>query len=309
MKFAFHLIQCAQNNTDEARVREATRMAMICWCMNRQGHDAFIASAAPVFMNSNRWPIMQSLYRPDWREGVSVHPAESLRRGLQSCDVAFRCSVGTKHDSQYLERCKLLVAHEYADELHEHPRLLKTTFGVHHNIFDSLIPNGLMLDFLENRLEPIQRFFRIDGVQHEKPVGFYGQKWPHRQALLETAPDWVQWGLYDHTPAHPAMPTNEHTKWACGFKAYLALRGDSPKTNAPALLAMLKVPMVFEPIHRVDTPPIDDTNSIPLTSWDRVKEYLDKPTWLAGVAAKAEMDYIAGWSPAGQARLIAERFA
>jgi hypothetical protein len=309
MKFNFHIIQCANNNSDEARIREATRMAMICWCLRAQGHEAFIASVAPVFQMSNRWPQFSDLYRPGFSDGLSVHPAESLRRGLQKCEIAFKCSVGTQHDSMYLNRCQLLVAHEYDDNLHEHHRLLKTTFGVHHNIFDHLVEQGLYQDFLENRLDAIRAFYRDGVTPHEKPVGFYGQKWPHRQALLETAPDWVEWGLYDHTPAHPAMPTLEHTRWMCGFRACLAIRGDSPKTNLPPLLAMLGLPIIYEPITRDDVPEFGLANTIPLVSWEHVAKAVWNQPLLDAVAKNATDDYINGWSPAGQARLIAERFA
>lgn len=308
MRFVFHLNQCAHNNSDEARVRESTRMALVCMGLRTIGHDAVIGACPRVLMESNRWESFREAYEHGAQGGLTVHPAEALRKGVNACDIAFKCSVGTKNDDVYLKRCRLLVAHEYDDALHDHPKLFKTTFGVHHNIYDILIGHDLMEDFMANRLDRIRMLFR-DGVEpSDKPVGFFGQKWPHRQELLETAPDWVEWDLYDHTPAHPAMPTWEHTRWLCRFRACLALRGDSPKSNLPPLLAMLGLPIVYEPIQRNDSPEFNATNTIPLTSWDAVKLALT-PLNLDSSAYNATQDWINGWSPIGQARQIAERFA
>lgn len=313
MKFSFHIKNAAINNSWEAHRREATRMACIALAMERAGHDVRIVDVSPQYMECPNWQFFKHLHGGS-HGGFTVYPAEMLRRGQTGVDVAFRCSVGTKFDQSYIGQCRLLVAHEYAKEVENEPKLLPVCFGVHLNISEILMRNGLFDAYIDNDLEPIREFFRTGAEPHDEVVGCYAQNWPHRVYFVENKPDWVYAEFYDHSPSKPAMESEAHTRWLCGFSAGLALRGDTPKTNLPPLLALLGIPIVMQPIAVFDTPPFDDTNTVLMQldedgrpDWCYVMRMLSDHDAVASRQCKATQDYINGWSPAGQARLIAER--
>ena len=312
MKFSFYLKSAAANNTWEAQRRESTRMACIALAMERQGHDVQIADASPQFMDCPNWQFFKHLHGAS-NGGFTVYPAETLRRGQSGVDIAFRCSVGTKFDQSYIGQCRLLVAHEYAKEVENEPKLLPVPFMIHNEVIQVLAEDGLFDAFIDNDLDTIRNHFREGSVRHDKLVGFIGGDWPSRKSLCDNHPEWVDVAFYDHVGTR-RMEAAEHCRWLMRFSAALAMSGSTPKTNLPSLLAMLGIPIVMEPITVFDTPPFDDTNTILMQldaagrpDWSRVLRVLSNPDAVASRQAKATNDYIGSWSPAGHARLISER--
>lgn len=300
MNFTFHLANCAAANNDGAKLRESTRVGLLCLCLRKLGHDAFITNAPQLLIDSPRWKFFLPAYRPGVRVGLEVRAAEEFKRGGGRTDVAVKCSIGTANDTRLLNHCDLLVAHEYSPEIETSDKLLKVPFLIHDRVIEHLVEHDLFQAYIDNDLQAIRDHFANgkSGV-----LGFCGCGWPFRKAFCADAPDWAEIRFFD---SHP-MSGGEHAKWLMGFKAALALRGDTPKTNLPPLLAMLGIPIVMEPITAKDTPPFNALNTIPFQSWEQVHAAIQDDTILAQITAKATDDYINGWSPMGQARQIAER--
>lgn len=306
MRFAFFLADCAGNNSWEAHRRETTRMACIAECLHRDGHAVCIQAVSRQFRDSANWRFFKHLDGQD-SKAFSVHPAESIRRGVRGIHVAFKCSVGTKWDGDYLRESRLVVAHEYDAAFEQEPRLLKVPFLCHNNIIEHLMQAGLFEDYVTNNLQPIREHFRNGATQHDKPIGFYGQNWPCRKAFCENSPEWADIGFYDHSPTYPAMESSRHARWLCGFKAALALRGDTPKTNLPSLLAMLGIPIVMERVTATDFHPFDSPAIIPFDSWEQVRRDIGDEGLLAAYVDAATAAYVDYWSPAGQAKAIVQK--
>ena len=288
----FYTRNAASNNTSEARLRESTRMCAIAYGLSTLGCDVRIVDAPDELTSSDRWQFFRHLHGTAIK-GPRVDSAES---GVG--DVGIKCSVNTRRDREHLARCQTLVAHEYEDAMENHHRLLKVPFLVHDRVLSGFVELELFQAWLDNDIYRIREAFPW---QPEKGVGFCGAGWKHRKAFLRDAPDWVECRFYD---THP-MSGVEHARWLCGFKGGLCLRGDTPKTNLPVLLALLGVPIVMQPISRIDTPPISRDNAIMFSSWEQVHSELEDVT---AIRDRATRDYIESWSPTGQARLLMEAF-
>jgi hypothetical protein len=143
----------------------------------------------------------------------------------------------------------------------------------------------------------------------------------HRRRFIDFAPPWTDLSLYTYQPTEGLEPP-DHIRWISGFRGGLSLPGTTPKTNLPSLLALLGVAIVTPPFPQGirDTPPITEANAIvgeydgspekeTFKDWGAVKAQLEDAERLKAVVDQATSDYVECWSPAGQARLIAERFS
>lgn len=295
MTFEFDTALAASNNSDNAKLREATRMATLAYGLHVLGHDARITYPGPILRRSPRWSYFQHLAGSP-AGGLKVLPAEALSSGHRNCDVAVKCSVGTKNDDVFLEHCRVLVAHEAANP--DDPRVLNVPFLIHDDMVIEMLQRDLFAAYLDDDVAKVRAAF---DRQPKGWVGLRGTGWPHRTAFLEAAPPWVDREF--HRMGQPPMSAWDHSEWLCGFRAALALPGDTPKTNLTPLLALLGVPIVSYQIEH-NTPRLDDGSMILFGGWDALWATLNDPARLSEIEAEATAKYRAGWSPIGQARQI-----
>jgi hypothetical protein len=302
MTFNFHLTNAAGNNNREARIREQTRMACIARGLSIMGHEVRIVGASEEFRGSERYTHFKDLFAEHKTGALEVHPAETMRNREHRVDVGIKCSVGIQNDANYLSRCQVLVAHEYDENFDDHPHLLPVPFMVHDSVMAGFITDGMFDAFIRNEVRSIrERYCR----EKNGLLGLRCCGWTKRKEFCANAPEWADIGFYDT----PQMKALEHARWISGFRGGLCLRGDTPKTNSPSLLALLGVAIVMQPIARRDTPRMDYRNTIQFGSWEQVRLELENDSHLGDITAQATNDYINGWSPLGQARLIAERLS
>lgn len=302
MIFNFHITNAAGNNNREARIREQTRMACIARGLTFLGHDVRIVGASEEFRGSERYPHFKDLFSEHKVGALEVFPAETMRNREHRVDVGIKCSVGIQDDALYLNLCQVLVAHEYDVKLDDDPRLLPVPFMVHDSCMAGFIADGMFNAFIRNDIRAIRERYG------HKKAGLLGLRccgWTKRKEFCADAPEWADIGFYDT----PQMKALEHARWISGFRGGLCLRGDTPKSNLASLLALLGVAIVMQPIERRDTPRMDSRNTIQFGSWQQVLAELENDSRLSDIMAQATNDYIEGWSPMGQARLIAERLS
>ena len=269
-------------------------MCAIAYGLKQHGHDVRIIDVPDVMRESNRWQFFSRLHGTSCG-GIAVNPAESGHSG-----IGIKCSVGCLRDRTLIKQFDLLVAHEFDAVVYGNPRLLTVPFLIHDRVISGLIEMGLFEAFLLNNVDQIRLAF--SKWKPRRLLGFCGANRPERRAFLADAPSWADIRFYN---THP-MSGVEHASWLCQFKGGLCLRGDTPHTNLPPLLALLGIATVMEPINDKTTPPFDDFNTIPFESWEQVKEELEDESRLRGVVEYATSNYVDSWSPMGQARLIAE---
>lgn len=309
MIFVFSLNNVAPQNSEQAQIRECTRMASICWCINRHTlHKAIITDAPSVFRSHDRWKFFRHLYDPGAkrRAALKVVPAENARVSHRPGDIGFKCSVNTKHDRLYLQRFRLLVAHEYDEPLYGKKGLLPVPFFVHDRVIEAFIRYGLFEDYLDNNLRPIWRqFSRLNPDNDRRLLAWCGATcWEHRREFLESAPHWLANESYESTHA---MHADDHIRWLRNFKGALVLPGDTPKVNLTPLLALFRIAIVYFPVRVFDTPPVSEKNAIMFSDWNQVRLALRDWPRLSRIVSQAFHDYRHYWSPEGQAKLIVER--
>lgn len=312
MRFNFHLAACAASNTLTAKLREGLRLACLAGGMHRMGEDVTIVNVSPELRSSFRFDPFKHLLG-DARTGVNIYPAEMLKGQQKRIDVGFKCSVGIQNDGWYLDRCRVLVAHEYDPKHDERSNLLPVPFMVHDSVMDQFIWDGLFERFLSNDVEAIRAFY------YKPKTGLLGMRacthYP-RRLFCESAPEWADLGLY----TVQQMTPKEHLPWLSQFVGGLLLPGTTPKSNLMSLLALLGVAIVAPPINVRDTPRMNGNNTVifhhdfnsgiaPLpVAWDAVRSELDRgDDGLEYVISQATSDYVNSWSPQGQARLLVER--
>lgn len=266
------------------------------------GHEVRIVGASEEFRGSERYPHFKDLFAEHKMGALEVFPAETMRNREHRVDVGIKCSVGIQNDALYLSRCQVLVAHEYDVQFDEHPRLLPVPFMVHDSCMAGFITEGMFEAFIGNDIRAIRERYSSE------KTGLLGLRccgWTKRKEFCADAPEWADIGFYDT----PQMKSLEHARWISGYRGGLCLRGDTPKSNLASMLALLGVGIVMQPIERRETPRMDFRNTVQFGSWEQVKMELENDSHLGDITAQATNDYIEGWSPAGQARLIAERLS
>ncbi len=296
MKFAFHIQNVAHNNSQPAKLREATRMACIAHALDARGHNVTFASVPPVLTQSNRWQFFSHIPVRKMAGALAVHPAEALLD--RHTDIAIKCSVNVQRDATWQGHSRLLVAHEFSPDLNDEG-VLHVPFLVHDRVIDDLIDRRLFGAYLDDDLDTI----RAELPQHkEKWVGFCGAAWGNRREFFHDAPDWVHIRFYN---TH-LMSGWEHACWLANHRGAVCLRGDTPKTNLPPLCALLGIPIVAVEPER-NTPSLDLRSMIRFANWDGVRSILAQDTLAAKIAENATEIYKRGWSPLGIARQIVER--
>lgn len=295
MKFNFDLANAAVNNSEEAHIREATRMGCIAWGLVHMGHDVIINGISKSFENSPRWTHFKALYGTP-SGGVYVCPAEADAL----CDVGIKCSVDCTKDKELYSRCSCLVAHEYDMKHDSHNRLIPVPFLVHDRVMEYLMSAGLFQAYVSDDLEKLRKHFSA-GKQAGR-VGFQGCGWSNRKHWAKELPDYCECVFYySHS-----MSAADHCRWLMGFEAGIVFPGDTPKVNLMPLLAMLGISIVSIECPVRVIPPITDRNSILLKDWNDHEGLEFGLQRLKSISEAATEDYKSGWSPMGQARLIAE---
>lgn len=303
MRFTVHLAGCAANNSEHAKIREATRLALIALSLEKLGHDVRIADALPEVKASRRWDFWKHLYDKGATGGVVIRAAEEFLTAGKRGDVGLKTSVGMRNDRRLLAAFRLLLAHEYDSYVEDFPNLLPVPFMISDRMMDHLIDVGLFRAFIDLDLELIRSFYPRS--EDNGLVGFCGYGWAWRKQFLKDAPHWVVRKFYD---SH-LMTAGEHWQWLYGFRAGLALVGDNQKTYLPPMLAMLGIPIVLQPYDKLETPKMNATTAILCdgTNWCDVLEELNDRDEVDSIVANATDAYLGGWSHLGQAKLICER--
>lgn len=299
--FDFYLANAAMNNGAAAKIREATRAACLCYALDKIGFSSCIVGASPAFMESNRWPFFKHLHSAPRRGTERVRMMEELNINYKT-EVAIKCSVKPKRDAALRSFCKVLVAHELAPEMNGIPGIVDVPFLIHDDVVEAFIATGLFQAYLDDDIATIRKSF--DFTKRLR-VGFRGTGWPNRQTFFEGCPDWVDVAF--HPMGQPPMQAWDHVKWLASMQASPALAGDTPKTNLPPTLALLGIPIIA---------PSPEINAVPLgpdsmiysdgRNWDEVLSILMDGARMNRIAEAATCVYKSGWSPLGQARLIAE---
>ena len=312
LKFDFHLANAAMHNGANAKVREATRMACMAYGLHKLGHDVNFVGMTPAFGQSARWPFFSHIGTGHRRrDALQVRTMEELQPGIRA-DVAVKCTVKAKREA-LREYCDVLVAHEASDALTGSNRVVDVPFLIHDDVIIDFIERGLFQAYLDDDVETIRAAFDFT---KKLWVGFRGTGWPNRVEFFDGAPEWVD--VRFHPMGQPPMSAWSHCEWLASMRASPALAGDTPKTNLPPTLALLGTPIIAPSFERnkvpLDTDDLLYANNAMIWApggkacWHHVRQILEADWHLKKIADAATIVYKAGWSPIGQARLIAAEF-
>jgi len=297
MRFTVHAAGAAENNSDAAKLREQTRLAMIARALDQLGHSVLFGSVGRELMSSKRWKHFSHIPLDPNRGGIVISP--DRKSNTPYSDVVVKTTVSIDHDQFLLKVCKVLVAHEAWSKIRNDPKVLNIPFFVHDRMIDCMVEDGTLPLYLEDDIDGFRELYPRKTV---RDVGFVGARWPERKDFFKDAPEWVHHKIYD---THP-MSAKEHAEYLCGCKAAVAIRGDTPKTNLPPLLILLGVPLVCVE-NEYNTPSLDGDSMIEFSGWDDLKKTLKDKKRLDSVSENATEIYKDGWSPLGVAKQIVER--
>lgn len=297
MRFTVRTRGAAEENSDSAKLRESTRIAMIANGLFKSGHSVFLAKPNHELLSSNRWHYFSELPVDGKRGGLYVGPSKN--RNTPWTDVIVKTTVSVKHDDFLVKSSKVLVAHEIHDDFSCYGSVLNCPFFIHDRVVDDMACNGTLPLYMNDEIDELRSRFDYTKT---RDVGFIGYGWKSRKTFFENAPDWVEHRFYE---SHP-MGGWEHAQWLCGCKAVVSLPGDTPKTNLTPLLALLGIPIISTIIEN-NTPPLDEESMILFESWGQVEQVLGQQDRLDSIAENATKIYLEGWSPIGIARQIVER--
>lgn len=302
MNFDFFTANAAMNNRDVAKVREATRMCAIARGLCLLGHDVRVVTIPNLMRSSPRWPFFEDLSGPSrGKDAITVRTLEELN-ARSKADFAFKTSVGLKRDLPYQDFYGYLVGHEIHQNMADNPRSVHVPFMIHDDLMEPFIELGIFGAWLEDELDQVRGSFNFE---KEGWLGFRGTGWGLRKEFFHGAPPWVDCEF--HQMGQPPMSGIDHARWLCHFRAAVALPGDTPKSNLPALLLLLGIPLVST-ASEINVPKlIPGESMIEFESWDYLLDRLHDDEFLSAIAQNAGQVYRKGWSPLGQARLIEEK--
>lgn len=313
LSFDFHLSNAAMHNGANAKIREATRMACMAYGLAKLGHDVRIVGQTNDFRESDRWPFFSHLAGVRRRDAVQVRSMEELSPTVK-VGVAVKCTVKAKREG-LRKFCEVLVAHEASPELTGSKGVIDVPFLIHDDVIIEFIKRGLFQAYLDDDVETIRAAFDFT---KKLWVGFRGTGWSNRVDFFDGAPEWVD--VRFHPMGQPPMNAWEHCEWLASMRASPALAGDTPKTNLPPTLALLGIPIIAPSFERNKVPLDRDellyANNAMIwcpggkdpETWRHLRQILEADWHLKKIADAATIVYKAGWSPIGQARLIAAEF-
>lgn len=305
MEFQFDLLKCAYNNSNSAVIRESTRLACIAWCLQELGHQVHVPEGRIPETVKDSWRYekdpFRSLNKTNNTNGIRV--TSEYDHG----QVLIKTSVSCSRDEELLDKCQVLVAHEYDPRFSYRHNLLPIPFLVHDRIIEYFQRSEAIRPYLLNDLNMFRACMR--GPVVPKTIGFIGYNgYGRREALDTIRPLLEQRGfacdflLYDGAaPLSPGL-------YLCrtgGFTAGILLEGDTPKTNRQAEYAMLGIPMISTPRSVSDSPDVAMSHIV-LASWDDEFALDTALNQLEASVNATDNCYLTGWSPMGQAKLIVE---
>lgn len=300
-KFDFYLSNAAANNSPAARIREHTRMACIAYGLKRLGHDVLIVDSWHEFRESNRWRFFADMKGESRRDAITVKPAEYLMTGNHHCDVAIKCSVKTSNDAALVSRCKVLVAHEYADSVADEERLLPVPFLVHDRVIDWFCESDVLEYYLDDD-ETLANWVNPFIAKRDFSIAFAGAGHYGRKEIAAKMEQWFpcEFILRDS----PIMSGQQYMEWLSGHRFALVPNGDTPKTNRWAEACILGL-VIISPEQRTKVvPPQTNENTIMPADWDDVDGIKAGMERWKEIVMNAWESYCEGWSPTGQARQI-----
>lgn len=302
MRFEFHLANAAAHNLASARIREQTRMALVCEGLHRLGHDAVIADYSSEFRSSNRWQFFCHL-EGRLLDAVQVLPAETLLRSRPGDPtVAFKCSAGWSRDAQILQHCDVALFHEYDVTYEAHRKVLAVPFMVHDCIIEHFINTGLFDAYLADDVGAIREQYRVerDIVAGFLGVGHYGRK--DKAAQL---PDWCVFEFNDS----PKFTPDAYLRWISRCQVGFNMEGETPKSYRFSELTLMGVVNAAPPCATRVTPELTERNSVLMKDWGDSDSVINALSRTNELIAAADECYRGGWSPAGQARQLARMLA
>lgn len=302
MDFKVYLNNCALPNSEQAKLREATRMVMLAWCLRELGHRV---SVPMRFTPSCVTHSARYFHEPF--KGLSKSESGDVRieADYGPADVVVKTGGETYRDQQVIQNCRVLLAVEYDLGIHGHPRLLPVPFPVNDDVVAHFIEEGTILPFLRNDLHR----FRADPPA-KQVIGFIGNGTYGRQeqiARLRIAAAGryeFETIFYDSPPFSPAEYMRRCSRWSAG----IVIGGVIPKTFRFSELALLGVPMIccrkdWQPVE----PELSPENCILLNDWDDAASLHHGMKRLNEIRVAADDAYKSGWSIMGQARKLVER--
>lgn len=299
-RFEFHLQNAAGANSIPAKIREQTRMALICHGMRRLGYEATIANCSPEFRRSNRWPFFRYL-EEKMPAAIQVVPAESHKGQSARLTVGFKTSAAWKYDHLMLNICDVAAFHEYDPAVAKHKRLLPVPFMVHTDVMEHFIQSGLFEAYMNDDRETIRAHYRCE---KDIVAGFFGAGHYGRKDKAAQLPNWCEFRFYDSPPCSP----DEYLRWLARCQIGFNMEGETPKSYRFAELTLLGIVNAAPECATKVTPRLDSTNSILMRDWSDADALTEGLNRLDAIRAEADRCYLSGWSPTGQAKLIAGCF-
>jgi len=302
----------ALNNDDSAKLRECTQMAVLAWTLAQQRHDVF-------FLPNNEW---QKSNRQDWFASHLSDSFQTTSHWSSHADLlitsehyspepisanikaVYKTTVGIDYDCHLLHNSDLLIAAEYnpIPEVDQHPCLFPMPFPVHDLVLQQLASLGLLQQYLQNNLQPIRRMYRAETCNN---IGFLGTGMYGRKAIGQRfsaiSPLPCDFHFYDGDSPFSA---HDYLTRIGTYFAGLHISGDTPKANRFCELVLLGIPVITVPVRVRCDPPITRENTILLRSWNDHDTLIDRLEHAETIAENATRDYLSGWSPMGQARML-----
>lgn len=300
LSFEFHLQNAARGNSGIARVREQTRMALVCHGMRRMGYDAVIANCSQEFRQSNRWRFFHQLEGRNVGH-VRVVPTEAHRGESATLTVSFKTSARITYDHASLSICNLGVFHEHDPALAKHHKLLPVPFMVHTDVMDHWIEVGLFEAYMNDDLETIRKHYLC---KKDIEAGFFGAGHYGRKEKAAGLPNWCQFRFYDSPPCTP----EDYLRWIARCKVGFNMEGETPKSYRFSELTVLGIVNAAPECASKVTPRLDATNSILMRDWNDAESVTKGIECAAEIVSRADKCYREGWSPTGQGMLIGECF-
>ncbi len=331
MRMIFDASAAALSNHAGARVREATRFAMMAQAASLDGHDvAFVPNAE--FVRSGRATLMPGLppAKAGWPADVLVISAESIteryKRRIPAGSwalVGVKTTEDVRYDRSLLRSLDVLVCEEHAPDwdVATDPNLLPVPYFVNDCVVELLVRSGFWKAFVAGDLTAVRKGLSegpvtAEAVDDTKSVKFIGcEMYGRREAVT---------GLFDRARElgvscraiftgrgdRPDMNVETYLRSLWCSLAGVHIAGNTPKANRFSELVMMGVPVVTVACPLLDSPAIDDTNAIMLRDWndaEKLAECLRDSAVLVRRVVNAERCYHDGWGPRGVVRQIISR--
>ena len=280
----------------EARLREQTRMAILCWCLRTLGRKAWCRELPAA--REDWFGDIRGTGEPD----VSVVAAESLMF-VRGTTVGFKTSTSILDDERLAAAYPVLMAHKHSMSVVDTDSLLPVELMVSDAVLEWLHGQGLLHSYLSDYLDAVRSAVEVS-KQHR--LGFAGTSHYGRSNALQQLPDDTVAHLYGEPNTEP-LPVAEYLSFLASCEMGLDIPGETPKCYRSSELRMLGVPVVTVPQGLRSGPAIDRNNTVLLSCWKDHAAIDGAYNRLWSIRDHSDAAYQEGWSPLGQARQLIHR--